>query len=238
MENYLYLLIDFSCIIIPLLASFHPKLQFYKEWKAYLPAMFIVAIVFLIWDELFTSAGIWGFNNQYITGIQVGHLPIEELLFFICIPYACVFTYFAVRTHWSDHFLYKRSNFIGQFLLTLAFILAAMNFEKWYTLITFGLLVITLAVWKRVNDWKYLSTITFSYLLILPFFFISNGLLTGFGIENEVVWYNNEENIGERMATIPFEDLFYGFLLICWNVLLYEYFRNQLYNKEKRLTPE
>ena len=61
-----------------------------------------------------------------------------------------------------------------------------------------------------------------SYLIMLIPFFIVNGILTGTGIENEVVWYNNNENLGIRLLTIPVEDFFYGMFLIGMNIMLYE----------------
>ena len=222
MDQYLYLFIDLACISIPFVASFHPKLNFYKEWKAYFPAMILVALFFLLWDEWFTRAGIWGFNDQYITGIKAGQLPLEEILFFICIPYACVFTYFSVKKLWINFPLKGQKQPIGFALLVFSFLVAALYFNKLYTFITFLLLAITIGFTYYLNRWEHLPAIFFSYLLILPFFFISNGLLTGFGIEEEVVWYNNSENIGRRIATIPFEDAFYGFLLIVMNTELYE----------------
>lgn len=61
-----------------------------------------------------------------------------------------------------------------------------------------------------------------TYLVILPFFFASNGLLTGSLLDAPIVWYNNEHNLRLRLTTIPIEDVFYGLLLILLNLALYE----------------
>ena len=60
-------------------------------------------------------------------------------------------------------------------------------------------------------------------LLLIPFFIV-NGVLTGSFIDAPIVWYNNTQNIGTRMFTIPVEDVFYGMGLILLNILLTETF--------------
>ena len=42
-----------------------------------------------------------------------------------------------------------------------------------------------------------------------------------------VVEYNQAEIIGIKIYTIPFEDIFYGMLLVLLNILLFEKFRNK-----------
>ncbi len=94
---YTYLLVNFFTIIIPFLFSFHPKLKSYKTWSAFFPRVLLVGAVFVLWDIHSTYLGIWGFNPRYLTGIQVFNLPLEEVLFFFCIPYACVFTFHSLH---------------------------------------------------------------------------------------------------------------------------------------------
>jgi lycopene cyclase domain-containing protein len=64
-------------------------------------------------------------------------------------------------------------------------------------------------------------------MIILIPFFIVNGILTGSFIEGQVVWYNNAENLGIRIATIPIEDIGYAFNMLFMSILLIEMFKNK-----------
>ncbi|MEN8765676.1 MAG: lycopene cyclase domain-containing protein [Wenyingzhuangia sp.] len=223
--KYTYLIIDLGCILIPFLCSFYKKHAFYKDWKYFLISCLGVGGFFLIWDEIFTKHGIWGFNPSYLTGIFLGHLPIEEILFFICIPYACSFTFFAFQYLIPEK---TKPIFITRLNVVLAIVLVASSllfYDRWYTCMTFlllGLFLLYLQI-KLINLYYYYLT----FVTILPFFFLSNGILTGSFLESPIVWYNNTENLGIRMFTIPVEDTFYGMLLIFGNL----YFHQSLKHK-------
>ena len=106
--------------------------------------------------------------------------------------------------------------------------ITAMLFsERAYTSTTFGLLSILLLLHLYWFKSDYLGNFYLSYAFILIPFFIVNGILTGSFIHEEVVWYNDLENLGLRIFTIPIEDTFYGMLLILMNVSIYEYFKKK-----------
>ena len=129
----LYLALDLGSLAIPFLFSFHPKIQFYKKFKAVIPAIFISAIVYLAWDVPFTALGYWGFTPKYLSGIYFLELPIEEWLFFICIPYACLFTYYTISSLVPKFRLQPgMTKIISYVLMVMLLVVAFFNFEKAY----------------------------------------------------------------------------------------------------------
>jgi lycopene cyclase domain-containing protein len=221
--KFTYLLVDFFCILFPLLFSFHPKILFFKQWKYFFQASVLTAALFIGWDILFTYLGVWGFNSSYVVGFYFFNLPLEELLFFICIPYACVFTYCCLKAFFDFSPFNKKARFFSLILISSLLVTAVLNFQRLYTSSTFILLSFLLGflTFTRV---KYLAVFFATFLLILIPFFISNGILTGSFTGQAVVRYGNHYNLGLRMFTIPLEDTFYGMLLMLMNVWLYEFF--------------
>ena len=222
--KYTYLLINFFAVIVPFIFSFHPRIRFNKTWKAFFPSVIICSVIFLIWDYYFTAWGVWGFNEDYLTGIYILNLPLEEILFFICIPYACVFTYHTLNIYFGKPILLKFKNYNSYILIIILLFTGIVNISKLYTSVTFISLVILLIVTLFFIRFEKLGNFYLIYVILLIPFFIINGMLTGTGPDNPVVWYNNSENLGIRLLTIPVEDIFYGMELILLNVLLYEYF--------------
>jgi lycopene cyclase domain-containing protein len=232
-EKYLYLWLNVLAISLPLIFSFYSPAPFYKKWKHLWVAILLPALIFILWDEYFTQLGVWGFNPRYLSGVYVGSLPLEEILFFICIPYACVFTYYALSYLIKKDYFGPYQNHITITLAVILFILGIINITLWYTSVTFIALALYLVFLLYRNKPDYLGRFYLSYLFILIPFFIINGILTGSFIEDQVVWYNDAENLSIRMGTIPVEDTFYGMLLILMNVSILEYLQKRKSHAKK-----
>ena len=209
----------------PFFLSFDKKVAFYKRWKYLFPSIITIAILFLLWDEYFTLNKIWGFTPQYLSGIYLGHLPLEEVLFFLVVPYACFFIYEVLKSYFPN----IQTARIGQ-LLAFAITLSGVIFgtiylENWYTssaciaaaLLTIGIYFIQKASWY--------GQFALTYFVVLIPFVIVNGILTGAITPDPIVWYSSEHIMGPRIYTIPVEDLFYNYAMLLPMTALYEKFK-------------
>jgi len=227
----LYLWINLLSLSVPFLVSFHPRLKLYKDWGSLFLAIFIAMTPFIIWDVIFTQKGFWGFNEAYLSGVYILNLPIEEWLFFICIPYACVFTHYALL-ELNNRFVLSEKNTrsVSYFLLALALIVLVFNFDKAYTTLDMLTFLVVLPLVLKFN-FPLVQKFFITFMFMLIPFIIVNGILTGTGIEDEVVWYNHSENLDFRFLTIPIDDFVYGFSLLLLNLFLFEFFKFKVFKK-------
>lgn len=221
--HYTYLIIDMCTVAFPFAFSFWRAFPFYRHWRAFFPAVIVTALFYTIWDAGFTYLGVWGFNPRYVCGLYIANLPIEEILFFLCIPYACVFTFFSFKLVIKNDKQYlKAENIVTPLIIAALSIVAATGYTKLYTLTGFGFAAVLLVLAKYVCKVTWLWIFYAVYAVIQLPFFIVNGLLTGNWLSAPVVWYNNNENLAIRLTTIPVEDIFYGMGLLLMNTLLYQ----------------
>jgi len=216
---WLYALLLTGSFIVPFLLSFDRKLRFREKWNIVVPAILVVAAVFILLDMLYTRLGIWGFNSRYHSGVKIAGLPVEELLFFLVIPYASLFIHYAFFFYYPKVHPGKfASQVITICLIGVSVAVIMLNTEKAYTVYAFGALMLSLLL-SLADKTHEISRFYLSFLIILIPFMIVNGVLTGTLIDQEVVWYNSGEIIGLRVLTIPAEDFAYGFSLILFNLL-------------------
>ena len=227
---YTYLILNLLSISVPLWRSFDKRISLNKDWRLVVISIMLPATFFIIWDIWFTEIGIWGFNPDYLCGLYIGGLPIEEWLFFVCIPYACLFTYVALNYFIKKDYLLRFSSGITVSLIIGLALVAFLNIEKAYTFSTFISLAIFLLFLKYALKVTFLGRFYIAYGVILIPFFIVNGILTGTGLDEPIVWYNNSENLFLRMGTIPVEATFYGMLLILMNVTLFHFLKKRSLN--------
>lgn len=226
-QQYTYLFIDFFTIIICFIASFDKRIQFYKYFRIFLLSSTIVAIPFIFWDIWFTHLGIWWFDTDYTLGIRAAHLPVEEWLFFWCIPFACVFTYYC----FDKFFNLAWANALNNVIVFTSFIVLSVVIllyrDKIYTLLAAAVTLLTLIYLHFIAKKEWIGEASLVYLILMPGFFSVNGILTGTGIPSPIVNYNNDEFLGIRILTIPIEDAVYGYSQFVLNIYFFKLFKKR-----------
>lgn len=212
-----YLLINIFIIIVPLLLTFEKKLMFYKKLPSVLISIIVVSTAYIIWDSYAAKAGDWAFNPKYLMGIYFFGLPLEEILFFITVPFSIIFIYETAKFYLKEKEIFFRRYiyFLVMILLIVGIILFS---NENYTLIVLcyclTFFILALFFFQAILKSKiYWVTILISYL---PFLIV-NYLLTSFPI----VTYNSEAIWGNRFLTIPLEDFFYSFSMVSFWLLVY-----------------
>lgn len=221
--KYTYLLINFLTVLFPLALSFDKKVAFYKSWKYLWQGLLITGLLFLFWDVIFTLDNVWSFNPKYITGITVLKLPIEEILFFLTVPFACTFIYACLNHYVKREMDMRLTRVISNVVIILSILVLVFYHHRIYTRVTFTLLTFLVILFQFILKARWLNRFYAAFLVVLIPFYIINGILTAL----PVVMYNNAENLGVRLGTIPVEDHFYLAALFLMNIAFYEYFRTR-----------
>lgn len=219
-HHYEYLLFNLVVLLAPWLAAVvYPGFVF-PHWPAAVPAVGLMAVVFIAWDTLVTGR-FWHFNPHYITGWRLGNLPVEEVLFFLVIPTSCLMLWSnAVATFPATIILPAETLWVG-LLGLLAGSSWAFHRQRWYTGIVLlfalvGLIWHQLAGSQLVLTAPYLIFALLQLLLTLSF----NGYLTA----RPVVTYDLSHATGWKVGSIPAEDLVYGTVMLTLTIALYQLF--------------
>ena len=97
MTELAYLLVLLACLVGTAPLELVLGVRVYARWRRLLLTLAPVVAVFVVWDVLAIRAGHWDYDPEQVTGVQLGGLPLEELLFFLVIPVCAVLTLEAVR---------------------------------------------------------------------------------------------------------------------------------------------
>ena len=212
-----YLVLNLCIIAVPVWYTPDKRTAYYRRLPALGFSIAVVSTCYLLWDILVTARGEWSFNGKYLTGVQILNIPLEEVLFFITVPYSCLFIYEVVL------YATKSSKFRLPASVISAMILALLGsslafYTQGYTtkaLASCGFfLTIALLLDRPLLESKqYWIWLAICYV---PFLII-NTVLTAL----PVVEYNSKAIWGLRVGTIPLEDFFYNYAMLSFYLLVY-----------------
>lgn len=96
MDQAQYLLLMAGCLLITSPLELVLGARVYRNPRRLVTAMVPMLVIFLVWDVVGILRGHWTYNLRFVSGIHLGVLPLEELVFFVVIPICGLLTYEAV----------------------------------------------------------------------------------------------------------------------------------------------
>ncbi len=225
MMSFTYILVLFFTVIICFIASFDKRLQFNKHFGAFLKASVLVAIPFIAWDVWFTAKGVWWFNINYTMGLNIAGLPLEEWLFFIFIPFSCIFTYYSIDKFFKMEWLSGFNNLIVFVTVIVCSVTALLYYDKIYTLITSLSAILTVVYLHFIAKADWISKASLVFTILMLGFLPVNGILTGTGLDTPIVNYNPDDFLGIRILKIPIEDAVYGYTQFLLVLYFFKHFK-------------
>jgi len=209
MSFYLYL--NLAIIAFPLLFSFEKRIRFYTKLKPLAVSLFIVGIFFVGWDAFATYRGHWSFNPVYVNDIKLLGLPLEEILFFVTVPYSCLFVFDSIIHFIRDKKLFSSRKWLFSIISVLIILSAFGFFNKEYTFLAILSVGLSILFVSMVNVKLFHSRTYWIYtVLTLVLFLTFNYILTSF----PVVQYSSSAITGFRVTTIPIEDFLFNFSML------------------------
>jgi lycopene cyclase domain-containing protein len=103
MDDVTYLALLLGCILVTLPLEFVYRFRVWRDPKRLLRALAPGFVVFVVWDIYAIERGHWTYNPDYMSGLGIGSMPLEELLFFLVIPTAAISGYEAVCAGLQRH---------------------------------------------------------------------------------------------------------------------------------------
>jgi lycopene cyclase domain-containing protein len=233
MSYYLYL--NLAIIAFPLIFSFEKRLiKFYTKIKPLIISLFLIGIVFVGWDVFATFRGHWSFNPAYVTEMKLLGLPIEEILFFVTVPYSCLFVFEAILYFIDDKQIFASKKRLFS-IIGILLILSAFGFYgKEYTFLAIISVGLTFLIVSIVNVRLFSSRSYWIYIFItLLLFLVFNYILTS----KPVVQYSLVAITGFRITTIPIEDFFFNFSMLTNYLMVYLWASKNLNKKSTLSSP-
>lgn len=225
MKKHLYTIIALAVLAGPLALSFDDKVHFYTHWPAAFLALTLTGILYIFWDSLVVRRGDWSFNPTFTGSFRLFHLPVGEILFFITVPYACLFLFEVVKAYLPQGELFAVEP-VSLFAGALVFVVAAWVFRHLgYTFLTLTSVVIFLSTLGLTHPTLVGRT---EFWIWFGFCFVAFAVVNGIYTALPTIHYNPKAIWGIKIGTIPLEDFFYNLsylgLTLCFYLLFEGWF--------------
>lgn len=219
--NFIPLLVLVAIVILSSILA--TRFRLLKGVKPVLLATGVTGIVFASIRFLYNFLGVEIYATDRLSGLYVAELPVEHFLLCFVLPYIVILIYLYLNRAYGTATVDKYSLSVSNVVMGLSCAMIFFAYSKWYTLITFSILLLLLFYIEYMNKIRFMLQFYRAFLIALILFLLLFIPLSAL----ELIRHDVAQTIELNIAFIPFESYF-GFLeLGLTSILLLELFKQQ-----------
>jgi lycopene cyclase domain-containing protein len=93
-DHLQYLLVMAGCVLATLPLELVFGARVWRRPRRLLTVLVAPVVIFCAWDVAAIAHHQWSYAARYVTGVDLpGHLPIEEVVFFVVVPVCAILTF-------------------------------------------------------------------------------------------------------------------------------------------------
>ena len=221
--TYTFLLLNLFLFLIPFCFSIDKKVFEVAHIKSAIVPALIVTVIFSETGVFLANLKVWAFNPAYLIGVNYRKLPLEMYVFYFTFSFACLSIYNYLNAKFTNNDLQKYSLAVSNLLLGICIAFLFFAYTKWYTALTFAILVLLLLYVEYRNQLRFMYKFYRAYLVCLVPFYVCYGILCNLPI----LQYQATETIDTNLFNIPFENHFYLMGMLLLGVYLMEFLKSR-----------
>lgn len=227
MEKYTFLSIDILVFMIPLFFMRDKRFESKRTFNQLIPGLLCIAVLFTVWDLVFSHTLIRTFNPSYVVGFYFLGIPFEEYLLFLLIPFSVTVCYEYYLCIGPSHESTSKGNTLATALAVLFLFVAMFYHDRSYTFYTclFSSLLLQFNIYFLKSN--FLGSYFFVFAVALVPMILIHAVLTS----HPVIEYNISAISGVKIGTIPFEDVV---MFLMQSLLIITIFDNNKHGKSIR----
>lgn len=221
--KFLFLTLALAPLLLPLI--FQVDKQIFKEGnlRASIGASFVATILFSAINVVLYLLGLISYEAKYTLAVSFKDVPLEQYLLHFSLNFTAISLYQYLNLRFPKNHLQKYSLALSNLLLGLGVAFLFFAYPKWYTMLTFATLLLTLLLIEYVGKLRFMYRAYRTFAGMLLLLFVVYGIMAC----NNVVITAAGGISGLNIAKIPVEVFFMSLAALLVSIYMFEFFKSR-----------
>lgn len=221
--KFLFLALSLVFLLKPVGLQFVKKVFDHGNLKPALGASLIATILFSAIAAILSMIGVLLFDIDKNIGVLINELPIEQYLLNFSLSFGGIAVYLYLNKVFPKNDLQKYSLALSNLLIGLSIAFLFFAYPKWYTMVTFAVLILGLLLIEYVGRIRFMYWAYRAFAVMLIPMLIIYGIL----FYTDTIKIASNQLSGMYLLKMPIEQCFMFLAMFLVSIFMFEFFKNR-----------